>query len=158
MKRKNKDDRQSHAPVDLSRSFDGAKQREAQGLDQSGHRDPLPGRALDPAEAPAAVQALVQAARRGAAAHELLAELTRQARADHHLWIGGEPPTYSPLVVLGCAALLFWHVSINIAMVIGMAPVVGVTLPLISYGGSSVLTVMAALGLIYNVSARRFSY
>ena len=61
-------------------------------------------------------------------------------------------------LVLGCAALLFWHVSINIAMVIGMAPVVGVTLPLVSYGGSSVLTVMAALGLIYNVSARRYQY
>ncbi len=61
-------------------------------------------------------------------------------------------------MVLGCAALLFWHVSINIAMVIGMAPVVGVTLPLVSYGGSSVLTVMAALGLIYNVSARRYQY
>ncbi len=65
---------------------------------------------------------------------------------------------FGSYLVLGCAALLFWHVSINIAMVIGMAPVVGVTLPLISYGGSSVLTVMAALGLIYNVSARRFSY
>ncbi|MBL9042959.1 MAG: rod shape-determining protein RodA [Myxococcales bacterium] len=59
-------------------------------------------------------------------------------------------------LVLGCAALLFWHVTINIAMVIGLAPVVGVTLPLVSYGGSSVLTVMAALGLVYNVSARRF--
>ena len=61
-------------------------------------------------------------------------------------------------LVLGCAELLFWHGSITIAMVIGMAPVVGVTLPLVSYGGSSVLTVMAALGLIYNVSARRYQY
>lgn len=59
---------------------------------------------------------------------------------------------------VGVAALLFWHVAINIGMVIGVLPVVGVTLPLISYGGSSVLTVMAALGLVMNVSIRRFSY
>jgi len=65
---------------------------------------------------------------------------------------------FGSYLVLGCAALLFWHVTINIAMVIGLAPVVGVTLPLVSYGGSSVLTVMAALGLIYNVSARRYRY
>ena len=39
-----------------------------------------------------------------------------------------------------------------------MLPVVGVTLPLISYGGSSVLTIMVALGLVMNVSVRRFSY
>ena len=59
---------------------------------------------------------------------------------------------------MGVAALLFWHVAINLGMVIGVLPVVGVTLPLISYGGSSVLTVMAALGLVMNVSIRRFSY
>jgi hypothetical protein len=36
--------------------------------------------------------------------------------------------------------MLFWHVAINVGMVSGILPVVGVTLPLISYGGSSVLT------------------
>ena len=59
---------------------------------------------------------------------------------------------------IGCGSLLFWHVAINIAMVIGVAPVVGVTLPLISYGGSSLLTVMMALGLLFNISLRRFRY
>jgi rod shape determining protein RodA len=53
--------------------------------------------------------------------------------------------------------MLFWHVAINIGMVSGI-PVVGVTLPLISYGGSAVLTTAAALGPVMNVSVRRFSY
>ena len=61
-------------------------------------------------------------------------------------------------VCLGCAALLFWLVVFNIGMVIGVRPVVGVTLPLISYGGTSLLTVLAALGLLMNVSIRRYSY
>jgi rod shape determining protein RodA len=43
-------------------------------------------------------------------------------------------------------------------MVSGTIPVVGVTLPLISYGGSSVLTIAAGLGLVMNVSVRRYSY
>ena len=59
---------------------------------------------------------------------------------------------------MGVAALLFWHVVINVGMVTGVLPVVGVTLPLFSYGGSSTLTVMAALGLAMNVSIRRSSY
>ena len=45
-----------------------------------------------------------------------------------------------------------------IGKVTGLLPVVGVTLPLISYGGSSALTVMLALGLVMNVSVRRFAY
>jgi rod shape determining protein RodA len=58
----------------------------------------------------------------------------------------------------GCAGLIFWHVVFNIGMVAGVLPVVGVTLPLVSYGGSSLLTVMIALGLIMNVSIRRYAY
>jgi len=46
-------------------------------------------------------------------------------------------------------------VFFNLGMVTGMLPVVGVTLPLFSYGGSSVMTVMIALGLLMNVSIRR---
>ncbi len=65
---------------------------------------------------------------------------------------------FGATVCVGVAALLFWHVTINVGMVIGILPVVGVTLPLISYGGSSLLTIMAALGLVMNVSIRRFSY
>ena len=61
---------------------------------------------------------------------------------------------FSRNVVIGCTALLLWHVVMNIAMVTRMAPVVGVTLPLMSYGGSSLLTVLVALGFCMNVSMR----
>ncbi len=56
--------------------------------------------------------------------------------------------------VLG--GLLFWQATINISMVIGLLPVVGVPLPLLSYGGSAVLTVFFGLGLVANVAVRRF--
>ena len=52
--------------------------------------------------------------------------------------------------------MLFWHVAINIGMVIGLLPVVGVTLPLMSYGGSSVLAIYTGIGLLANVGMRRF--
>ncbi len=65
---------------------------------------------------------------------------------------------FAQVVCVGCAALLFWHVFFNIGMVAGILPVVGVTLPLVSYGGSSLLTVMIALGLLMNVSIRRYAY
>jgi rod shape determining protein RodA len=59
-------------------------------------------------------------------------------------------------VAIGVAGMLFWQVFINVGMVIGLLPVVGVTLPLMSYGGSSVLTIFISLGLLANVSMRRF--
>jgi len=65
---------------------------------------------------------------------------------------------FGATVCVGVAAMLFWHVAVNVGMVTGVLPVVGVTLPLISYGGSSLLTIMAALGLVMNVSIRRFAY
>jgi rod shape determining protein RodA len=78
------------------------------------------------------------------------------------LWIlkiaGDARDRFGATVCVGVAAMIFWHVLINVGMVSGTLPVVGVTLPLISYGGSSVLTIAAALGLVMNVSIRRFSY
>jgi rod shape determining protein RodA len=62
---------------------------------------------------------------------------------------------FGALVAVGVAANIFWQMFINMAMVTGLAPVVGVTLPLFSYGGSSVLTVFLGLGLLVNVYARR---
>jgi rod shape determining protein RodA len=61
-------------------------------------------------------------------------------------------------VCIGVASMMFWQVAMNVGMVTGLLPVMGVTLPLISYGGSSLLTVMVALGLVMNVSVRRFAY
>lgn len=62
---------------------------------------------------------------------------------------------FGMMLAVGVAALIFWHVIINLGMVLGMLPVVGLTLPLVSYGGSSVITIMIALGLLMNVSLRR---
>jgi len=63
---------------------------------------------------------------------------------------------FGHFLAVGVAALLFWHGFINMGMVIGILPVVGVTLPLMSYGGSSLITVLAAIGLLNNVGSRRF--
>ncbi len=65
---------------------------------------------------------------------------------------------FGAAVCVGAAAIVFWQVTVNIGMVTGTLPVVGVTLPLISYGGSSVLTVLVSLGLVMNVSVRRYAY
>lgn len=65
------------------------------------------------------------------------------------------PDRFGALVCVGAAALIFWQFFINAGMVIGLLPVVGMTLPLMSYGGSSVLTVMLSLGLVLNVALRR---
>jgi rod shape determining protein RodA len=62
---------------------------------------------------------------------------------------------FGAVVAVGVGALLFWHSVFNIGMVSGVLPVVGVTLPLMSYGGSSLLTIMLGLGLLMNVSIRR---
>jgi rod shape determining protein RodA len=62
------------------------------------------------------------------------------------------------VICVGVAAMTFWHVIVNIAMVLGLAPVVGVTLPFISYGGSSLVIFFCAMGLVANVSLRKHGY
>ncbi|MBI2892226.1 MAG: rod shape-determining protein RodA [Deltaproteobacteria bacterium] len=65
---------------------------------------------------------------------------------------------FGAVIAVGVGAILFWHTIINVGMVTGLLPVVGVTLPLFSYGGSSVLTVLIGIGLLMNVSMRRFRF
>jgi rod shape determining protein RodA len=65
---------------------------------------------------------------------------------------------FGAYLAVGVVALFFWAGAINVAMVIGMFPVVGVPLPLLSYGGSALLTCMVALGLLMNVSMRRYVF
>ena len=55
---------------------------------------------------------------------------------------------FSQLAAAGLSAAIFFYVSINLMMVMGLAPVVGVPLPLVSFGGSAVMTVMLCLGLL----------
>jgi rod shape determining protein RodA len=62
---------------------------------------------------------------------------------------------FGTVIAVGCGALIFWHSVINLGMASGLLPVVGMTLPLFSYGGSSVLTVLIAIALLMNVSMRR---
>jgi rod shape determining protein RodA len=62
------------------------------------------------------------------------------------------------IICVGVAAMTFWHLVVNLGMVLGLAPVVGVTLPFISYGGSSLITFFIAMGLVASVSLRRHGY
>lgn len=65
---------------------------------------------------------------------------------------------FGVILAVGVTAMIFWQVVINIGMVMGLMPVVGVTLPFISYGGSSIVTVMVGIGLLMNVSMRRYMF
>jgi len=60
------------------------------------------------------------------------------------------------LMAFGITALISWEVFINIGMVLGILPVVGIPLPFLSYGGSAMIVLMTATGLLMNVSVRRF--
>jgi len=62
---------------------------------------------------------------------------------------------YARLVSAGLAATIFFYVAINLMMVMGLAPVVGIPLPFMSYGGSSMLTVMLCIGIIRNIDRNR---
>jgi len=63
--------------------------------------------------------------------------------------------TYSRLMIGGLALTFFFYLFVNLGMVSGILPIVGVPLPLISYGGTSMLTLMAAFGLVMGLHARR---
>jgi rod shape determining protein RodA len=63
---------------------------------------------------------------------------------------------FGVLLAFGVVTLIFWQAIINLLMILGFLPVVGIPLPLVSYGGSSLLTTMLALGILMNVRMRRF--
>jgi rod shape determining protein RodA len=65
---------------------------------------------------------------------------------------------FGTLLAVGVTAMLFWHIVINMGMVIGLFPVVGVPLPFFSYGGTSMITSMIGAGLLLNISMRRFMF
>lgn len=60
------------------------------------------------------------------------------------------------LIAFGITAFISWEVFINIGMVLGVLPVVGIPLPFLSYGGSAMIVLMMSIGLLMNVSVRRF--
>lgn len=65
---------------------------------------------------------------------------------------------FGALLAVGVTAMLFWHIVINMGMVIGLFPVVGVPMPFFSYGGTSMITSMVGIGLLQNISMRRFMF
>ena len=72
------------------------------------------------------------------------------------IWVASQAKDrFGAVLAVGGAAIIFWHAVINMGMTAGVVPVVGVTLPLFSYGGSSMLTMIAAVALVMNVSMRR---
>jgi rod shape determining protein RodA len=66
------------------------------------------------------------------------------------------PDRAGAFVIMGVVAVLTFHVLVNIGMVVGYMPVTGIPLPLLSYGGSSVLFTFLALGIVMNIRMRRF--
>ncbi|MCL2029571.1 MAG: rod shape-determining protein RodA [Deltaproteobacteria bacterium] len=65
---------------------------------------------------------------------------------------------FGSLIALGLTSLLFWQVVINVGMVTGLFPVVGIPLPFISYGGTSLVMTFLAVGLILNIGMRRYLF
>ena len=63
--------------------------------------------------------------------------------------------TFSRVYAYSVAAIIFFHVTINICMTIGLAPVIGITLPLMSYGGSSLLTFTILIFILVRLDADR---
>ncbi len=62
---------------------------------------------------------------------------------------------FSQLLIIGVAANFFLYIAVNLSMVMGMAPVVGVPLPLLSYGGSATLVILLAFGLVQSAIVHR---
>jgi rod shape determining protein RodA len=62
---------------------------------------------------------------------------------------------FGAFCAVGVAAMLFWQIFENVGMVIGLLPVTGIPLPLMSYGGSAMVSVLLSLGLLANISMRR---
>jgi rod shape determining protein RodA len=70
----------------------------------------------------------------------------------------GSKDRLGSMLAVGVVGMLFWSAVVNIAMVVGLAPVIGVPLPLFSYGGSAMIASLAGLGLLLNVSLRRYMF
>ncbi len=62
---------------------------------------------------------------------------------------------FSALLIIGVAANFFFYLAVNLSMVMGMAPVVGVPLPLLSYGGSAMLVILVGFGLVQSAHVHR---
>ena len=65
---------------------------------------------------------------------------------------------FGALIAVGVVAIVFWQLAINVSMATGLLPVVGIPLGMFSYGGSSIVCIMAGMGILMNISMRRFMF
>ena len=65
---------------------------------------------------------------------------------------------FNSIVIIGITTIIFFHVSVNLGMAVGLLPVTGLPLPFISYGGSSLVTNMIMIGIVLNFYKNRFEY
>ena len=61
---------------------------------------------------------------------------------------------FSSLLCAGVGSMFMWQIGINVGMNLGVFPVIGLTLPLVSYGGTSVMTTLISLGLVCGAVGR----
>jgi rod shape determining protein RodA len=65
---------------------------------------------------------------------------------------------FGTMIAVGVVAIVFWQTVINVSMTTGLLPVVGIPLVMVSYGGSSIVSTMIGMGLLMNISMRRFMF
>ena len=65
---------------------------------------------------------------------------------------------FGVLLALGITTIFFWHVFVNMGMVMGLLPIVGVPLPFMSYGGSALLTAIAGVAILTNIANKKFMF
>lgn len=65
---------------------------------------------------------------------------------------------FGAFIAIGITSLIFWQLLINLGGVLGLMPLTGVTLPLMSYGGSSMIAILASMGLLISIHRRRFMF
>ena len=65
---------------------------------------------------------------------------------------------FALLLATGICSIFFWHIFVNMGMVMGMLPIVGVPLPFMSYGGSSLITSMIGVAILLNIANKKFMF
>lgn len=65
---------------------------------------------------------------------------------------------FGAFTAIGVVSLLFWQLAINLGGVLGLMPLTGVTLPLMSYGGSSMIAILASIGILLSINRKRFMF
>jgi len=71
---------------------------------------------------------------------------------------GNTNDKFGAILAIGITAIYFWHILINLCMVIGLAPVVGIPLPFLSYGGSSLILNMLGIAILTNIANKKFMF